>query len=124
MTEADISLLKHLAEKVLGLEEFDATAYFGHPDGTYYIRNGELALMIEIEEDGQISYRNPFEDANDALMVLAKTPCGETVQIDHHATDGEWHVDLSGRSIAGAAKHESFCRAICLACAKATGWTE
>ena len=129
MTDKDISLLKHLAEKVLGLEEFKpATPFSEQPDGTYYVRYGAL---IVIDAEGDMYHGNPFGDANDALRMLdmLPIPTGASIQIDRRwekhengALTGKkyWDVDV----FTDSAKDGNLLRAICLACAKATGWTE
>ncbi len=69
-----------------------------------------------LNEVGQLEYLNPLKDANDALRIALAAP-GDAVLISITAERTVCLVeDRVGKG--------DFCRSICLACAKATGWEE
>ncbi len=115
MTDTD--LLRHLAEKVLGLEEIDPATEHLSPRENYHVRNGRIVIA---SLDVGIEYLSPLEDANDALRMLEAMPTEKAGQI-------LWTVGLKWETL--GADHspytiKEFLRDLCLACAKATGWTE
>ncbi len=117
----DEPLLRHIAEKVLRLRRYNPQTLRGQPSNTYAFINGALRV---VDQDSKFAFLNPLEDANDALRMAAKTFASFALcfQIGHPAgfrfISKTTPVDefVEGVSIKAA------CRAICLACAKTTGW--
>lgn len=69
MTDQDIHLLKHLAERVEGLSEWiPPSPWSTQPSGTYKAEGH--GIRIRKTEQSPLRFVNPLKDANEALWLL------------------------------------------------------
>jgi hypothetical protein len=129
MTAADLSLLRHLAEKMMGRKPFPVAPYSSRLD--WPAPANEYFLVPLVNQSGGIvfgyahgkaQYWNPLDDANDCRDLSDKLDKPMIIYRDPKNSNGLWQVRIGwyGDVVHGPTEE----RAFCLAVARMTGWQE